>query len=216
MVFNIYDAVTKTYESTLRKGLEMDAYKSEWDVMGVATGSGACAVAYILWLDSFTVPMVIDLFNKRFHNYAAMNPGRGEADELHNADFIDILKRGENILEIEPKGSGAKIKGIPVDLSQVQKNEVVMNPQRYTYPACAITQRFAALMSLSDYPCFLTTECVTATLMTNIIALNPTKVGAPARTCKDCATTDLIKRNVPMVKAYAAGAKGMCNWDEAV
>jgi hypothetical protein len=216
MVFNIYDAVTKTYESTLRKGLEMDAYKSEWDVMGVATGSGACAVAYILWLDSFTVPMVIDLFNKRFHNYAAMNPGRGEADELHNADFIDILKRGENILEIEPKGSGAKIKGIPVDLSQVQKNEVVMNPQRYTYPACAITQRFAALMSLSDYPCFLTTECVTATLMTNIIALNPTKVGAPARTCKDCATTDLIKRNVPMVKAYGAGAKGMCDWDEAV
>ncbi len=99
----------------------MDAYKSEWDVLSVATGAGACAVAYILWLDSFTVPMVIDLFNKRFHNYAAMNPGRGEADELHNADFMDILKRGESILEIEPKGNGAKIKGIPVDLSPVQK-----------------------------------------------------------------------------------------------
>jgi len=216
MVFNIYDAVTKVYESTLRKGLEMDAYKSEYDVLSVATGAGACAVAYILWLDSFTVPMIIDLFNKRFHNYAAMNPARGEADELHNADFIDILKRGESILEIEPKGSGAKIKGIPVDLSPIQNNEVIMNPQRYTYPACAITQRFAGLMSLSDYPCFLTTECVTATLMTNILALAPNKVGAPARTCKDCATTDLIKRNVPYIKAYGAGAKGLCQWDEAV
>ena len=75
MVFNIYDAVTKVFENTLKKGLEMDAFKSEWDVLSVATGAGACAVAYILWLDSFTVPMVIDLFNKRFHNYAAMNPG---------------------------------------------------------------------------------------------------------------------------------------------
>jgi hypothetical protein len=216
MVFNIYDAVTQVYESTLRKGLEMDAFKSEWDVLAVATGAGACAVAYILWLDAFTVPMVVDLFNKRFHNYAAMNPGRGEADELHNADFIDILKRGEGILDIEPKGSGAKIKGIPVDLGPVQNNEVIMNPQRYTYPACAITQRFAALMSLSDYPCFLTTECVTATIMSNIIALAPNKMTAPARTCKDCATTDLIKRNVPYVKAYGAETKGLCQWDVAV
>jgi hypothetical protein len=216
MVFNIYDAVTKVFESTLKKGLATDAYKSEWDLLSVATGSGACAVAYILWLDSFTVPMVVDLFNKRFHNYAAMNPKRGAADELHNADFIDILTRGESILDIEPKGSGAKIKGIPIDLGVIDKNEVIMNPQRYTYPACAITQRFAALMSLSDYPCFLTTECVTATLMTNIIALNPTKPGAPARTCKDCATTSLIKRNVPYVKGMGAGAKGYCQWDVAV
>lgn len=216
MVFNIYDSVTKVYENTLRKGLEMEAFKSEWDVLGVATGAGAAAVAYILWLDAFTVPMVIDLLNKRFHNYAAMNPGRGEADELHNADFMDILKRGEQIIDIAPKGGGGVLKGIPVDLTPVQNNEVVMNPQRYTYPACAITQRFAALMSLADYPCFLTTECVTATLMTNIIALNPSKVGAPARTCKDCATTDLIKRNVPGMKAYGASAKGLCNWDEAV
>ncbi len=216
MVFAIYQAVTEAYENTLRKGLDMDAYKSQWDVLSVATGSGACAVAYILWLDSFTVPMIIDLFNKRFHNYAAMNPTRGEADELHNADFIDILKRGEGILEIEPKGSGAKIKGIPVDLDPVKKNEVIMNPQRYTYPACAITQRFAALMSLADYPCFLTTECVTATVMTNIIALDPGQPAAPARACKDCATTTLIKRNVPMMKGIDVGEKGQCQWNLAV
>jgi hypothetical protein len=216
MVFGIYEAVTSVFKNTLQRGLDTNAFKSEWDILSVATGSGACAVAYILWLDAFTVPMVIDLFNKRFHNYAAMNPKRGEADELHNADFIDILKRGENILEIEPKGNGAKVKGIPVDLSPVNNHPVIMNPQRYTYPACAITQRFAALMSLSDYPCFLTTECVTATVMTNIIALATGKVGAPARTCKDCATTDLIKRNVPYAKGIDVGAKGLCQWDVAV
>lgn len=216
MVYGIYDAVTNVYKNTLYKGLEMDAYKSEWDVLSVATGAGATGVAYILWLDSFTAPMIVDLFNKRFHNYAVMNPARGEADELHNADFIDILVRGEHILDIEPKGSGGKIKGIPVDFDPIKNHEVVMNPQRYTYPACAITQRFAALMSLSDYPCFLTTECVTATLMTNIIALQPTKIASPARTCKDCATTSLLKRNVPMMKGLGIGEKGLCQWDVAV
>lgn len=216
MVYAIYEGVTNVYKNTLYKGLEADAFKSAWDVLGVSTGSGAAAVAYILWLDSFTVPMVVDLINKRFHNYAVMHPDRGEADELHNADFIDILKRGEEIIEIEPKGNGGKIKGIPIDFSPVADHPVIMNPQRYTYPACAITQRFAALMSLADYPCFLTTECVTATLMTNIIALQPNKVAAPARTCKDCATTMYLKRNVPMMKGLGVGEKGLCQWDVAV
>jgi hypothetical protein len=98
----------------------------------------------------------------------------------------------------------------------VDKHEVIMNPQRYTYPVCAITQRFAALMSLADYPCFLTTECVTATLMTNIIALHPADPAAPARVDKGSAQTDLIKRNVPYVTGLGAGAKGYSEWDVAV
>lgn len=216
MKFGIYEAVTKAYENTLKRGLEMDAYRNEWDVLSVATGAGACAVAYILWLDSFTVPMVVDLFLKRFHNYAATNPRRGAADELHNVDFMDILKRGEEILDPEPRGKGGKIRGIPVDLSAVDQHEVVMNPQRYTYPACAITQRFAALMSLADYPCFLTTECVTATLMTNIIALSPGTAHAPARVDKGSAANDLIKRSVPYVKGFGAGDKGYSEWNVAV
>ncbi len=71
-------------------------------------------------------------------------------------------------------------------------------------------------MSLADYPCFLTTECVTATMMTNIIALDPGQPASPARTCKDCATTTLIKRNVPMMKGIDVGEKGLCEWKEAV
>jgi hypothetical protein len=212
MAFGIYEAVMGVFENTLRRGLEQNAYKSEYDVLAVATGAPACAAAYILWLDSFTVPMVVDLLVKRFYNYAAMHPDRGEADELHNVDTIDILLRGEQILDIKPIGSGAKVKGIKVDLSPVNNHEVVMNPQRYTYPACAITQRFAALMHMADFPCYLTPECVTATLMTNAIALNPQTPGAPVRACKHCAVTSLIKRNVPLVTGFGKGKQGYCEW----
>ncbi len=216
MVFAIYDAVTQVLENTLKQGLKQDAYKSEYDVLSVATGAPACATAYILWLDSFTVPMLIDLLSKRFQNYVAMNPKRGEADELHNTDFLDILMRGESILDISPIGAGGKIKGVQVDLSPVNKNGVIMNPQRYTYPACAISQRFAALMSLSDFPCYLTPEVVTATLMTNCIALKPDVPGSPVRGCKHCAVTTLIKRNVPYVTGIGKGSKGYCQWDVVV
>ncbi len=216
MAFGIYESVMGVFKSTMYRGLEADAFKNPYDVLSVATGSPACASAYILWKDSFTVPMVVDLLSKRFHNYVAMNPKRGEADELHNADFIDILTRGENILDIAPIGGGGKIKGVEVDLSPIDSHEVVSNPQRYTYPACAITQRFAALMSLADFPCYLTPECTTATLMTNCIALSPASPGSPVRGCKNCAATSLIKRNVPFVTGELKGAKGYCNWDCAV
>lgn len=216
MAFGIYEAMMDVFENTMLAGLKQGAFKSEWDVLAVATGAPACATAYLLWLDSFTVPMVVDLLSKRFHNYAAMHPDRGEADELHNTDFIDIISRGEEILDISPIGNGGKIKGIQVDLSPIDNHEVVSNPQRYTYPACAITQRFAALMSMADFPCYLTPECTTATLMTNCIALNPGVPGAPVRGCKGCAVCSLLKRNVPMVTGFLKGEKGYCEWNLAV
>ena len=216
MVFGIYEAIMGVFENTLRRGVQQNAYKSEWDVLAVATGAPACGTAFLLWLDSFTVPILVDLLAKRFHNYAAMHPDRGEADELHNTDFIDILTRGESILDIKPIGAGGKIKGIEVDFSPILNHDVVMNPQRYTYPACAISQRFAALMSLADFPCFLTPECTTATLMTNCIALNPGVPGAPVRGCKNCAVTSLIKRNVPYVSGIGKGDKGYCEWNVSV
>jgi hypothetical protein len=213
MAFGIYEAMMDVFENTMRAGVKLDAFKSQWDVLTVATGAPACGTAYLLWLDSFTVPMVVDLLAKRFHNYAAMHPNRGEADELHNADFIDIISRGEQILDVS---GGAKIKGIPVDLSPIDKHEVVSNPQRYTYPACAITQRFAALMSLADFPCYLTPECTTATLMTNCIALDPKVPAAPVRGCKGCAVCGLIKRNSSMVTGALKGTEGYCEWHLAV
>jgi hypothetical protein len=85
-----------------------------------------------------------------------------------------------------------KVGGVFVDLGPVHQNEVLMNPQRYAYPACAITVRASAMLRLSDYPCLLTSEPVTATLMTNIIALHKEVPAAPARICKNCASAALV------------------------
>lgn len=199
----IMEATTDVMEQTLKAGLDQ-GYKSVYDVLSVATGSTAAAVAYILEKDGFTVAMVVDLLTKRYTNYVQKYPKRGGAAELHNVDFMDMIWRGSQIIDHVPKGSGGKIKGIPVQLSAIDANEVISNPQRYTYPACAITVRFSSLMRLADFPCLLTSEPVTATLMTNIIALDPKSPGAPARVCKDCAVTSLIKRC------------DYCNWNSAV
>lgn len=203
VVMAIIEAVTEVMEKTLRLGLEQ-GFKSQYDVLSVATGSTAAAVAYILEKDGFTVPMVIDLLTKRFFNYVQQYPNRGAAAELHNCDFLDMIHRGSKIIEVTPIGAGGKIKGLPVQLDPIDNNEVLANPQRYTYPACAITVRFSALMRLADFPCLLTSEPVTATLMTNIIALDPKTPGSPARTCKDCAVCTLIKRH------------SYCNWKQSV
>ncbi len=72
-----------------------------------------------------------------------------------------------------------KVGAFDVDLSPIHRNEVLMNPQRYAYPACAITVRASAMLRLADYPCLLTSEPVTATLMTNIIALHKEIPAAP-------------------------------------
>jgi len=187
MTMGIFEATSGVLEDMLKAGLEK-GYESVYDVLSVATGSTAAATTYILEKDGFTVPMVVDLLTKRYTNYVQLYPTRGGAAELHNVDFMDMLWRGAKILA---KG---KIKGVPLNLDAVDNNDVVSNPQRYTYPACAITVRFSSLMRLADFPCLLTSEPVTATLMTNVIALDPKTPGAPLRACKDCAVASLIKR----------------------
>lgn len=203
MTMAIIESVTDVMEQTLKAGLDK-GYKSVYDVLSVATGSTAAATTYILEKDGFTVPMVVDLLTKRFSNYVAKNPNRGPAAELHNVDFMDMLNRGSQIIENSPKGAGGKVKGIPVQFAAIDSNEIISNPQRYTYPACGITVHFSSLMRLSDFPCLLTSEPVTATLMTNIIASNPSSPGSPARVCKDCAVTSLIQRC------------DYCNWNSAI
>ncbi|SHI30352.1 DUF2193 domain-containing protein [Desulfosporosinus lacus] len=197
MTMAIIEATSDVMEQTLKLGLDQ-GYKGVYDILSVATGSTAAAVTYILEKDAFTVPMVVDLLTKRYTNFVQKYPDRGPAAELHNVDFMDMIHRGAKIL------ASGKVKGVPVQISAIDANEVIVNPQRYTYPACGITVHFSSLMRLADFPCLLTSEPVTATLMTNIIALDPTSPGSPARVCKDCAVTSLIKRC-----AY-------CNWSSAV
>jgi len=197
MVMAIIEATSDVMEKSLTAAIPK--FKSLSQVLSLATGSGAAAAEYLLELDGFNALMVTELLTKRFHNYVQLYPTRGAAAELHNCDFMDMVFRGWNIMDRARKqknGSGSPMKpnvsGLAIDLSPVETNDVIQNPQRYVYPACAITVRFAAMMSLADYPCMLTSEPVTATMMTNIIALNRETPAAPVRACKNCASASCV------------------------
>jgi len=210
VIMAVIEAATDVMDSTLKKALPK--FKSEYELLSLATGSSACAVEYMLELDGFNAPMVVDMLTKRFHNYVQLYPTRGAAAELHNCDFMDMIYRGWKYMDTERRmknGSGGNLEpdvaGFKVDLTPVHKNNVIMNPQRYAYPACAITVRYSALMRLADYPCLLTSEPVTATMMTNIIALHKESPASPARVCKNCASACLVDFR------HCA-----CQWKEAV
>ncbi|MCD6458614.1 MAG: DUF2193 domain-containing protein [Thermoproteales archaeon] len=193
VTFAIAEACYEVLASTLKNAVANKLLKNEWHLLSVATGSLAAAVEYILELDAFTAPMIIDLLYKRFWSYNNKYPNRGVAAELHNVDFMDTIFRGWKLLwETYPKGTAPKVAKVPIDLSPITKNEIIMNPQWYTYPGCAITVRASALLRLADFPCFLTSEPVTATLSTNAVAFNPKMVFSPARVRKNCAITSLM------------------------
>jgi len=210
VIMSIIEATTEVMESTLKNAIK--DFKSEYQVLSLATGAAACAVEYILELDGFNAPTVVELLTRRFHNFVQLNPTRSAAAELHNCDFMDTIYRGWKYLDKERRmknGSKGKLEpkvaGFKVDLDPIDQNEVIMNPQRYTYPGCAITVRFSSLMRLADYPCLLTSEPVTATLMTNIIALHKETPASPVRGCKTCASACLVDFR-----------HSYCQWKEAV
>jgi len=197
VIMAVIEATTDVMDSTLNKAA--DEFKNEYQLLSLATGSSAAAVEYILELDGFNAIMVVDMLTKRFHNYVQLYPARGAAAELHNCDFMDMIYRGWKLLDLAMSQRNGiserlvpKVSGFDIDLEPIHKNEVLMNPQRYAYPACAITVRFSALMRLADYPCLLTSEPVTATMMTNIIALHKETPASPARVCKGCASASLV------------------------
>ena len=75
MTLAIVQATAEVIDATLRNNL--DNYKSAFDVLKLSTGSSACATEFILELDGFNAPMVVDLFSKRFHNFVQQYPTRG-------------------------------------------------------------------------------------------------------------------------------------------
>ena len=210
VVMAVIEATTEVIETTLRSA--HDKFKNEYQVLTLATGASACAAEYILELDGFNAVMIVDLLTKRYHNYVQLYPTRGAAAELHNCDFMDMIYRGWKYIDKARRMQNGlagpvrpKVSDFIVNLTPIHKNEVLSNPQRYAYPACAISVRFSAMMRLADYPCLLTSEPVTATLMTNIIALHKDVAAAPARICKDCASAALMDFR----HCY-------CQWKEAV
>jgi hypothetical protein len=176
-------------ESTLNRGLE-NGFSSEYAPLSLAVGTGAAGMAYEFLLDYMPIPSVIELLVNRFHNMVAMNPNRDSAAELHNVDLIMSIWRGWNILKPKPLGKGGEVGGVKIDLSPIDNHEVLANIHRYTYPPCAITQRVGTMLKFADFPCLLTSEPVTATMLTHVVSLHPETAIAPFAFDKDWGTTE--------------------------
>ena len=217
IVMAIFEAHTQVLENTLNRGLEQ-GFKSEYGPISLAVGTGAAAMAYEFLLDYMPINSVIELLVNRFHNMVAMNPNRDAAAELHNVDMIMSIWRGWNILKPKPLGKGGEIDGVKIDLSPIDNHDVLRNIHRYTYPPCAITQRVGTMLKFADFPCLLTSEPVTATMLTHIVALHPESPIAPFRFDKDWGATEFRYINIGLgVKGAGADPEvGYEQWKAAV
>jgi hypothetical protein len=195
MAMAILEAVSKVVENTLRRGLKEGKFKDAKHILKVAAGAFAAATTHILELDHFTVDMIIDLFYEWFHNYVQRNPYHLKTNETHIVDFLNLLALGEKILEKPPLGRGGMVDGVRVDLSPIDESEAIMKPGEQTFYHLANTQRFASLMKFADFPCLITSEPLSATILTNIAALNKGKPIAPMKLCKSCAISRYVKRH---------------------
>lgn len=217
IIMAMLEAHTEVMGNTLKRGLD-NGFASEYAVVSLAVGTGAAGMAYEFLLDYMPVPSVIELLVNRFHNMVAMNPNRGMAAELHNVDMIMSIWRGWNILKPKPLGKGGEIGGVKIDLSPIDNHEVLANIHRYTYPPCAITQRVGTMFKFADFPCLLTPEPVTATMLTHIVALHPESAVAPFAFDKDWGTTEyrFINQGLNVKGLGADPVVGYEQWNQMV
>jgi hypothetical protein len=217
IVMAIFEAHTAALSNTLQRGLDQ-GFKNEYGPVGLAVGTGAALMAYEFLLDYMPIDSVIELLVNRFHNMVAMNPSRDSAAELHNVDLIMSIWRGWNILKPKPLGKGGEINGVKIDFGPVDTNDVLANIHRYTYPPCAITQRVGAMFKFADFPCLLTSEPVTATMLTHVVSLHPESPIAPFAFDKDWGATEYRYINIGLGnKGAGADAEvGYEQWNAAV
>ncbi len=216
IVMAMMEAHTDVLGNTLQRGLDQ-GFSSEYGPISLAVGTGAAGMAYEFMLDYMPIDSVVELLVNRFHNMVAMNPDRGMAAELHNVDLIMSIWRGWNILKPKPLGQGGEINGVEIDFSPIDTHEVLANIHRYTYPPCAITQRVGAMFKFGDFPCLLTPEPVTATMLTHVVSLHPEAAIAPFAFDKDWGTTEFRYINGRNVKGLGADPKvGYEQWNVMV
>lgn len=179
------DALERTLRKAIRSGkLDDPSAIPTWEVT-------SAAAAHIMRLDGFTSDMINDLFTKRYYNLLAKDP-RIFRFECMNEEFVNFLAQGERIIEKPPRGLGGVVHGIKIDLSDVDKNEVLKNPQKYSWPECPITARFSALLRFADDPFHLHSDPLICMYATELIALHPEKPYLPYFFCKQCTSARLL------------------------
>ncbi|MCK4478213.1 DUF2193 family protein [Candidatus Bathyarchaeota archaeon] len=185
----ILESLTHALENTIEKAKLKHKLKNPYEIP--ASEVTAAGAAYIMQLDGFTSEMLNDLFLKRFYNLLLKNPKKFRY-ECMNGEFVNFLTRGEHYIEKPPVGLGGQIYGITIDLSAIDDNEVLQNPQRYGWPECPITTRFAGLLRFADEPFHLISDPLICLYATELIALNPSEPYLPFLYCKQCALAKLL------------------------
>ena len=185
----ILESVTMTLEKTLKKAQEKGKLKDPYKIPTYEVAAGA--VAYIMRMDGFTSEMVNELFLKRYYNLLLENPAKFRF-ECMTDEFVNFLTQGEYIIEKTPRGLDCKVNGVEVDLSPIDNNEILQNPQRYSWPECPITARFSGLLKFADEPFHLFSDPLICLYATELIALNPQKPYLPFLYCKKCASSRLL------------------------
>jgi hypothetical protein len=182
---SLTEAVEKTIEKAKKDGKLKSPYKiPTWEI----TAAGA---AHIMRLDGFTSETVNDLLTRRFYNLLAADPGRFRY-ECMNDEFLNFLSQGERLIDKPPMGLGGRVHGVKIDLSPIDDNEVLKNPQRYSWPECPITARFSGLLKFADDPFHLYSDPMVCLYATELIALDSSKPYLPHLFCKQCASARLV------------------------
>lgn len=181
----ILESLTESVEQTLVKAKKDRKLKSPYEMpTWEITAAGA---AYILRLDGFTSEMVNELLTRRFYNLLAKDPKRFQY-ECMNDEFVNFLSQGERLINKPPIGLGGRVHDVKIDISPIDNNEVLKNPQRYCWPECPITSRFSGLLRFADDPFHLHSDPFICLYATELIALNPSKPYLPYLFCKQCAS----------------------------
>ena len=176
---SLTDALERTIDNAKKDGKLKNPYKiPTWEVT-------ASASAYIMRLDGFTSSMVADLLMRRFYNLILKDP-KIFRYECTNEEFVNFLSQGEYFIEKPPRGLGRKVWNVDIDLSPIDENEILSNPQHYSWPECPITSRFASLLRFADEPFHLISDPMVCLYATELIALNPDKPHLPYLFCKKC------------------------------
>lgn len=185
----ILESLTEAYESTIKRAkrnrqLDNPSKIPTWEI----TAAGA---AHIMHLDGFTAEMVNDLLTKRYFNLLLENPRKFEY-ECMNEEFVSFLTQGEHIIGKPPTGLGGQVNGVKIDLQPINDNEVLKNPQRYSWPECPITARFSGLLRFADDPFHLYSDPMICLYGTELMALEPRKPYLPFFYCKQCPSARLM------------------------
>lgn len=172
LIMAIKESVAQVLEDTLDKAVAKGKLKDPTQVP-ITPITGA-AVAYVLQKDGFNANMVNHLLMWRSQNLYLKDPKRMQREDLVGI-FMNYLDLGERTLNDVPCGNGRKVGGIEIDLHAIDENEVLQNPQRYTWAQTPITARFSALMRFVDEPMMLMNDPVLNSWIVQVIALKPSE-----------------------------------------